>query len=195
MYLKIHQAQMRSCFKVNYITHCRGCRLWYNCIVYSDRCLYYFVYLIISLELAYKLIEGQMNHTSLLLATCTTDRHKQREKHPRTPKLILSAVVRQTAGINLQTDLGDEDACIQNSFDVLQPAWALQTFQEVRHGGGAQLAHCNHNTAVSLTGSMEHTWSLHFIKPWIYRESGQDMGKYGSHLCILCFHAEFLCKG
>lgn len=99
-----------------------------NCIVYSDRCLYYFVYLIISLELAYKLIEGQMNHTSLLLATCTTDRHTQnttqtqREKHPHTPKLILSAVVRQTAGINLQTDLCDEDACIQNSFDVLQPA-------------------------------------------------------------------------
>lgn len=75
-----------------------------------------------------------------------------------TPKLILSAAVKQTAGINLQTDLGDEDACIQNSFDVLEPAWALQTLQEVGHGGGTQLTHCNHNTAVSLAGNMQHTW-------------------------------------
>ena len=83
---------------------------------------------------------------------------------PHTPELILSAVVKQTAGINLQTDLGDEDACIQNSFDVLQPAWAFQALQEVGHGGGTQLTHCNHNTAVSLAGNMEHTWSQDFIK-------------------------------
>ena len=38
-----------------------------------------------------------------------------------TRKLTLSVMARQTAGINLQTDLGNEDACIQNSFDVLQP--------------------------------------------------------------------------
>lgn len=28
----------------------------------------------------------------------------------------------------LHTDLGDKDACIHDSFDVLKPAWALQTF-------------------------------------------------------------------
>lgn len=42
--------------------------------------------------------------------------------HTHNSNLILNAAMRQTAGINLQTDLGDEDACIQNSFDVLQPA-------------------------------------------------------------------------
>lgn len=64
----------------------------------------------------------------------------------------------QTEGIRVQTDLGDEDACIHNSFDVPQPAWALQTLQEVGHGGGPQLAHWKHNTAVSLAGNKEHSW-------------------------------------
>lgn len=122
------------------------------------------------------------------------------QTHAHTPKLILNAVVEQTAGINLQTDLGDEDACIQNSFDVLQPAWALQTLQEVGHGGGTQLTHCNHNTAVSLAGNMEHTWSLGFIKPHIlfqYKDNIHDSefmgesvhgtGKYGSCKDILFF--------
>lgn len=61
----------------------------------------------------------------------------------------------QTVEINPQTDLGHEDACIQNSFDVLQPTGALQTLQEVGHGGGTQLTHCNHSRAESLRGRTE----------------------------------------
>ena len=64
------------------------------------------------------LITGDSVYTDNICVT-----HTQNTTHTRshTPELILSAVLRQTAGINLQTDLGDEDACIQNSFDVLQP--------------------------------------------------------------------------
>lgn len=61
-------------------------------------------------------------------------------------------------GLTLHTDLGDEDARIHDCFDVLQPAWALQTFQEIRHGGGPQLTDCNHNTAASPAGSNQPPW-------------------------------------
>lgn len=46
-----------------------------------------------------------------------TDRKKK-----NTHTLISTVIVRQTVGINPHTDPGDEDACVHDRFDVLQPA-------------------------------------------------------------------------
>lgn len=96
----------------------------------------------------------------LLLLTTSPAYYAETNLH----KPFLKESVTQTAGISLQTDLGDEDAGIQNSFDVLQPAWALQALQEVGHGGRMKLAHWKHNTAVSVAGNAKQTWSLEFME-------------------------------
>lgn len=56
--------------------------------------------------------------------------------------------------------LGDEDACVQHGFDVLQPTGALQPPQEVTHGGSLELAHYRVNAGREGSQSCIHTYNV-----------------------------------